>query len=198
MKRNILLYLVLGFGVCLISCDNDVPGKENEEEIIDKVTLTFTPTAGSPVVVTATDPDGEGIADMSPDGDIYLLPNTAYTLTIGVENTVEQEDITLEIEEEGDEHIFFFSFTNGIFSNPVGDGNIDARADAINYDDQDINDQPIGIITTWTTGAENTSDNTFRVVLKHQPGTKSATSTASDGSTDIDQTWTIKITNGPL
>ena len=109
-----------------------------------------------------------------------------------------QIPLTEEIEEEGDEHIFFFSFTNNIFSNPTGDGNIDARAHTINYNDQDVNSQPIGLSTTWTTAAENTENNTFRVVLKHQPGSKSATSTTGDGSTDIDQTWTIKITNGPL
>ncbi|MEQ9231296.1 MAG: hypothetical protein RIF46_11495 [Cyclobacteriaceae bacterium] len=193
MKQKTLI-LGLALATCsLVSCgDDDTPPKENEEEVIDLVTLTFTPDEGSAVVFTATDPDGAGVADMAPDGAITLNANTTYTLAIELENTEEDEDITAEVEEEGDEHIFFFSFTTDIFSDPAGNGNIDARADAVNYLDEDVNDEPIGLSTSWTTGTSS-SDGTFRVVLKHQPDIKSATSTSTDGETDIDISWTINI-----
>jgi hypothetical protein len=45
--------------------------------------------------------------------------------------------------------------------------------------------------TSWTTGAA--SSGTFRVVLKHQPGLKSATSGSSTGETDLDITFETNI-----
>lgn len=180
----------------LVSCgDDDAPAAENEEEVIDLVTLTFTPTGGTPIVVTATDPDGDGAADLSPDGSIDLLVDTEYQLSIKVENTIADEDITVEIAKEDDEHLFLFSFTEGTFSDPAGDGNIDERSDDINYNDEDENGFDLGLSTTWTTSSTTTSSGSFRVVLKHQPDIKSATSTSSDGESDIDITWAINVSN---
>lgn len=194
MKRNLLILGLAIATLSLSSCgDDDAPEKENEEEVIDRVTLTFTPDQGDPIVVTATDPDGDGVQDMAPDGSINLLANTSYELSIGIENTEEGEDIAEEVEEEGDEHMFFFSFTTDIFSDPAGNGNIDTRADAVNYNDEDENGEPIGLSTDWTTDATS-SGGSFRVVLKHQPDIKSSASTSTDGESDIDITWTINIT----
>ena len=194
--KNVLLLLALFSITLLFSCGNDdAPPAENEEELIDLVTLTFTPTGGgSAIVVTATDPDGEGVAELTPDGNIDLASNTAYTLAITMENTEEGEDITAEIATEDDEHMIFFSFTTDIFSNPAGDGNVDNRADALNYSDQDDNGYGVGLSTAWTTGNASTAGS-FRIVLKHQPDIKSATSTSADGGTDVDITWTINISD---
>lgn len=193
--KNLLLIFSLISVATLLSCgDDDLPPLENEEEIIDKVTLTFTPTSGSPIVVTATDPDGEGVMDMSPDSEINLTSGIVYTLQLTFENTVEGEDITEEVEEEGDEHMIFFAFTSGIFSNPTGDGNMDNRTDPLNYNDEDSNGNELGLSTSWTGGSASTGGN-FRIVLMHQPGSKSSTSDSSDGETDVDISWVINITN---
>ncbi|NJC26544.1 T9SS type A sorting domain-containing protein [Neolewinella antarctica] len=110
-------------------------------------------------------------------------------------NSIEGEDITTEIMEEDDEHLFFFAFAEGVFSDPTGDGNIDNRADAVNYKDVDENGFPVGLSTNWTTQA-SMGGGEFRVVLKHQPGIKSATSTTDDGGTDVDLTFTLNtVTN---
>ena len=174
-----------------VTNDPEAPPCENEEEIIDKVTLTFTPTGGGdPIVVVASDPDGPGPLDLEAE-DIVLDESTEYELTLTLENTIEGEDITEEIREEDDEHMFFFAWTDGIFSNPAGDGNFDNRDDAVNYNDQDENGQPVGLSTTWTTAASMDPGGTFRIVLKHQPDIKSATSTAEDGGTDLDLPFNI-------
>ena len=171
--------------------DPDAPPCENEEEIITDVVLTWTPVGGGdPVVATATDPDGEGVLDLMEEGPINLQENTEYTLTVELRNDLEGEDITTEIMEEDDEHQFFFEFTEGIFSSPEGDGNIDNRDDPVNYNDFDENNLPVGLSTGWTT-ATTMSGGSFRIVLKHQPDIKSATSTADDGGTDIDLTFVI-------
>lgn len=190
-------YLRSGFilmGMLLSSCgDDDVPMAEEEEEIIDKMTLTFTPTSGGTTVTAAAlDPDGEGVQDFQLE-EVDLAINTTYRMTILLENTMENENVSEEIAEEDDEHLFFFSFTDGLFSDPTGNGNVDNRADNLNYNDTDGNN-PVGLSTTWTTTGTVSVNNSFRVVLKHQPnGIKSATSSATDGETDIDINWTVNV-----
>jgi len=170
-------------------------GDEEEEEVINEIILTFTPSEGGDAI-TATwfDSDGEGVGNPAID-DINLSSNTAYELSITLANTLgmEAEDITAEIQEEDDEHMFFFSFTNDIFSDPSGDGNADNRNDPLNYNDQDGNGFPVGLLTNWTTGAATGEAGNFTIILKHQPGQKTATSDAMVGGTDVDITLPINI-----
>ena len=102
-----------------------------------------------------------------------------------------------EIEEEGDEHQFFFSFTNNAFSDPTGNGNIDNAidnaSDEINYSDEDVNGNPLGLETSWTTGGSLEETGEFTVRLQHQPDVKTATSGANDGDTDFELTFELNI-----
>ena len=109
-------------------------------------------------------------------------------------------NVTDEVEKEGDEHIFFFAWTNNTFSNPLGNGNIDARADAVNYsggsNSNDGNGKPLGLATMWTSATPvgmATISGTFRVLLKHQPGLKTDTSDSNTGETDLDLTFTLNV-----
>lgn len=170
-------------------------GHDDGEEEINEVTLTFTPTGGGDaIVVKWFDEDGEGVGAPTID-DISLAADTEYDMTVTLTNTLgtEPEDITAEIQEEDDEHQFFFAFTADIFSDPSGDGNIDNRDDPLNYNDEDDNGLPVGLSTKWTTGSATSSDATFQVVLKHQPDLKTATSDATVGGTDIDIEFNISI-----
>lgn len=185
-------FLALGSLIIFSQCnDTDEPAIENEQEIVTDVILTFTDTDGNVVTAKAIDPDGEGFASIEVVDDILLKSNTSYVLSIELENGVTDESLTSEIMGEADEHLFFFSFTENIFSDPIGDGNIDNRQDALNYLDKDEADLPLGLSTSWTTAAANTGK--FRVVLKHQPDIKSAVSAAVDGESDIDLEWNIQI-----
>jgi hypothetical protein len=197
---NILKLVVFPFVIFtmafLSGCNDDDPEREDTPEMITKATLTFTPDAGTPVVVTATDPDGEGVQDISVDGPINLEANKSYTLSISLINELAQPsdpayNITQEVEEEGDEHMLFFEWTNNLFTDPAGNGNVDNRNDDVNYEDQDANSQPLGLETLWIAGGA--SSGTFRVVLKHQPGLKTGTSGSSTGETDLDITFAINI-----
>ena len=170
-------------------------GHNEEEEVINQIVLTFTPAGGGDAI-TATwfDADGEGVGNPTID-DINLVANTDYEMSITLANTLgmDVEDITEEIQEEADEHMFFFGFTADIFSNPAGDGNLDSRSDPVNYNDMDANGLPIGLSTNWTTGGATNSAGSFQVVLKHQPGVKTATSDITDGGTDVDISFQINI-----
>ena len=201
MNLTSLRFLSAGLAIAvtgfLSGCNDDDPKKEDTPELITKATLTFTPSAGgSAVVVTATDPDGEGVQDITVDGPINLGASKSYTLTIALINELAQPsepgyNVTEEVEEESDEHMLFFAWTNNVFNDPSGNGNIDNRSDDVNYEDQDTMALPLGLETFWTTAEASTG--TFRVLLKHQPGLKTSTSTSSIGETDLDITFIINI-----
>lgn len=198
-KSSVLLLVVSILGL-LSGCKKDDPEPENIPEMTTKVKLKFTPTSGSAVEVTATDPDGEGVQDIKIDGPINLVKGTTYTLSLELYNelyksTEEGYNISEEVEEEADEHQFFFEWTDGVFSNPTGNGNIDNKSDPVNYGSSvDSNGLPLGLTTSWTTSATaTTGTKSFRILLKHQPEIKSATSTSADGESDLDLSFTISI-----
>lgn len=201
--KPLMLLLITGSFIFLSGCKNDDPEPENIPELVTKVTLKFTPAGGGAVVtVTATDPDGEGVQDIKVDGPINLLKGTQYSLSLELINGLynpgdDGYNITTEVEEEGDEHQFFFRFSEGAFSSPTGTGNIKDNASSIvgsiNYLDKDVNNLPIGISTSWTTDNVVASAKSFRVVLKHQPEIKSSTSTSLDGESDLDISFVVNV-----
>lgn len=190
MTLSILLSMLF-----LVSCDDEAPAAENEEEIITDVILTFVPQGGgNTVTATAVDPDGEGPRELEIVSNINLAANTTYTLSLNLLNSIEGESITAEVAEEDEEHMFFFGWTADFFSNPTGDGNIGAgnRIDPVNYLDEDAMGNPLGLETSWTTG-EVKNGGSFRMILKHQPNAKSETSDSTDGESDIDISWELSI-----
>ena len=194
-KLNYLLYAVLTLFI-FTACEEDeaAPEEENEVEVFTDVKLVFTPSGGGAAVeAAAQDPDGAGVQELQVLGAINLAANTSYTLTMVIENCLESpcELMNEEIEEEDDEHQFFFAFTNDAFTSPVGNGNIDSASDPLNYNDTDGNGNAIGLNTSWTTGSA--SSGTFTVQLQHQPDVKTATSGATDGDTDFALTFNLNI-----
>ena len=194
---------VLIFHFLLSACSELDPVKEDTPELISRVTLTFTPLNTSvPIVeVTATDPDGEGVKNIVADGPINLSQATTYALSIQLINGLaipgtKGYDLTEEVAEEGDEHQFYFAWTNGVFSDPAGSGNCDSPQGVVNYtggaNSVDTNGLNLGLTTTWTTFV-TTATGTFRVVLKHQPSLKTTTTGTDVGETDLDISFTMNV-----
>jgi hypothetical protein len=199
--KNLQLLAILFSVITIIGCsnnDDDAPEEENEVEVFTDVTLIFTNTANNSDVVRASaqDPDGTGIQELQILDAITLAADTEYTLTYEILNALDPadvEDIGNEILEEDNEHQFFFSFTENVFANPTGNGNIDAAADPINYNDADENGNPVGLSSTWTTSSTAASGASFTVRLQHQPDVKTATSGSNDGDTDFALTFALNI-----
>lgn len=197
MKSQLKIFFIaalLGGVILLSGCDKD-PEPENIPEEITKIVLTFSATGAAPIIVEANDPDLDGPQPIV-IGSIALNANTTYTLSVEFFNgfyepTDPEYNITEEVEEEGAEHQLFFSWSDGVFSSPTGVGNIETTG-TVNYNDVDANNLPIGLSTTWTTGSA-TIGKSFRILLKHQPDVKSATSTYADGDSDLDLTFPISI-----
>lgn len=189
-KPIFYLILLLFSTTFMIGCDDDAPEIENEEEVIAGVTLTFTPVSGgTPLSFTYTDPDGNG-AQQPAITPIVLNANTPYRLDISLTG-LNGEDITAEVREEADEHMFFFGWSDPVFETPAGTGNIPSRTGTVNYTDSDSKNQPLGLTTLWATGDPATGK--FTTILKHQPNIKSGTSTVNDGETDLEIEWDITV-----
>ena len=164
----------------LSSCLKDNLEEENEEEIITTVKLTFVPEGGgNNVVYNFDDPDGPGGTAPTQDS-IILVPNKKYIVTVQLLNKTltPVEDITLEVAEEPEAHRFYYIANGGNIS--VFDLNGDPDGN------------PLGITSTWTTGAAATGSMT--VVLRHYPGNPPDKASAdpvnsTKSSTDVEVTF---------
>lgn len=168
----ILFISSLVFTSCSDNDDHDHDDDDHENELI--TTVTYTLTNGMDVVTLKFDDlDGEGGAVPEYTISGPLTANTTYTGVILLENRTESpaENITDEVEEEADEHEFFY--TSGL--------NIEKT-------DVDGNGNPLGIETTLTTS--DAGSDSITIILRHEP-TKPNDGTADNagGSTDIQVTF---------
>lgn len=185
---------VLALGVLVFaSCneDDDAPKPpKNESELITDLELTFTPvTGGESFTFTWSDPDGPG--GNPPTIETITLPAPgSYIVSIEVfdkSNPNEVESITEEIQEEGDEHQFFF----------IGQGGVENIFSFL-YSDFDENDNPIGLSSVWTFTGPTTAGGQIRVVLRHDlnkfaEGVSVGNIAAAGGETDIDVIFPIVV-----
>lgn len=182
-KASLFLFLAATF---MVGCkkDDDAPKPSsstppaNEEELITTVKITFVDTAGVEpnVVVFFRDPDGDGGNAPTQFDTIRLAANSVYNANLEVldESKNPVENITTEIQEEADEHIFCFTPTN-------------VNLSIIRTDSDGTYE--IGLASQWTVG--NASIGTTQVVLKHQPGVKDGT--CAPGDTDVELNFVTEI-----
>ncbi|MCH6200619.1 hypothetical protein MMU07_13615 [Aquiflexum sp. LQ15W] len=156
-----LLIILSAFVLTFSSCKSDDPVPENEGEVITDVILKFTelnsagsPT-GTPIEVKAIDPDGLELGNSPTIETITLGRGKTYLLEISLFNSIENEDITEEIEEEKEEHQFFF----------LGSAFQGTAILTYSYDDEDIDGNPVGLRGIVQTIGFNTAQ--MRVVLRH-------------------------------
>ncbi len=178
MKKQILLLPILTLVFMFTSCTDD-SDPVNEEEVITTMTVTLTPdTGGTDVVLQTRDLDGEGGEDPTVTVSGPLTSGVSYSGSIVILNEIDNENITEEIEEEDDEHQFFFV---------VGSG-LDVTT---SYDDQDGNGNPVGLSFTLTAGSASGGD--FTVTLRHEPTKPNTGINDAGGETDIEETFVITI-----
>lgn len=182
--KSIRLNLVLCFvvGLLVIGCDSDDPGDSGagEEELITRVTLTFTPESGGAVVTaSASDPDGDG-TDFQID-TINLIANTTYAASVEVADDINNADVTAEIIEEADEHQLFYFPADGVMDRLL-----------ITYNDSDENGLPVGLNLIVAVSGTTPASGTLRVVLSHYDEGPKDGQTQSDES-DVDLIFPVEV-----
>jgi hypothetical protein len=155
--------------------DDDDPDPTDEGEVITSVTLSLTPEGkGQDASATIDATSGTPVQN----GPLTLKPNTTYDATITLAGP--SGDITEEIREEGNEHLFVFTATP-------------AALLTMTAADTDKNNRPIGLDATVTTGEAGTG--TLKVVLKHQPGNLKTGTNTTAGETDIEVNFEVIVAN---
>jgi hypothetical protein len=169
----------------LSSCKKDTGEEENEEEVVTTLQLSFVPVGGgTSLTYKFDDPDGPGGTNPTTD-QIVLAMNTTYNVTVQLLNKTANpvEDITTEVAAEAEAHRFYYEPSSG--SN-VAVSNMNNDADGV----------PVGITSTWTTGAAATG--TMKVTLRHYPGNppnKAADDpvSSSKSSTDVEVDFSTRV-----
>lgn len=181
------LTYIAGLVLCalmLSACDSTEPDDDEgagEEELITRVVLALE-GGGETVTATADDPDGDGV-DIQVE-TLTLTPGTVYNGSVEVYNDLADEpaeqDVTAEIEEEDDEHQFFYT---------VGGFGDNVRVDITDFDDNEL---PLGLSFQVTATDAASGSGTLNVVLSHYDDEPKNGVDRSD-ETDIDVTFPVEI-----
>ncbi len=182
--KNQLGWLLLVAVIITVGCKKDEGSDPDDpNELITTVNLVFTePGTTNTQSVSYKDPDGGGGA--APIiGRLSLSPNKTYTLTVQVldESKNPVGNVTAEIEEKKDEHLFVYTPT------PVS-------LMSFTVNDKDARGYPVGLSATVKTGTAATGK--LQVVLRHQPpvgGKPVKDGTPGPGSSDFDGTFAVEI-----
>lgn len=177
VTRSILsLVMVMIF---LSSCKKDDPTPVNEEEVITTLKVVLTPAGGGiPVTLEFKDQDGDGSNPPVKTVSGPLSANKTYTgvITLLDESRAVVKDITEEVDEEAEEHLFCFVVTGSNLT--------------VTASDADSNGLPVGLSSSWiTTSAGSTS---VKITLRHQPGTKTGLCPGT-GETDVEVDFSLVV-----
>ena len=179
------LFAVIVTTMTISSCreDDTPPPPVNEEEVITTLNVFLTDTAGNTITFSFVDLDGDGGNAPTITGGT-LMTGMTYSGSMSLLNESETpaEDITIEIQEEDDEHQFFFSSDDATFA----------------YTDQDGNGNPVGLTFDMTTGSTSNSNASMTVILRHEPdkagaGVSDGDITNAGGETDIEVTFPFEL-----
>ncbi|MFT5168052.1 MAG: hypothetical protein ACI8P3_003291 [Saprospiraceae bacterium] len=183
-EKFLFIALVFTTSLFFTACEKDDPEIPNEEELITTLKYNLTPTGGgTSITLSFQDLDGDGGDNPAITGG-NLAANQTYTGTLELLNDSKTpaESITEEIEEEKEEHQFFFQ------------SNVSNLT--IAYSDQDANGNPVGLTSILTTGAAESG--TITILLRHEPnksasGVSDGDITNAGGETDIEVTFPVNV-----
>lgn len=180
-------YLYILVAVLLFaSCKKDEAIEPTDDnELITRVELTFINSATNALVkYSFQDKDGDPKTAPEKFDKIVLSKGVTYIMSIEVFDDTKSpvKDITYEIDEESDVHLFVYKTTPATLLTTT-------------IQDIDKNGLPIGL-TAKVLASSTAGTGKFNVLLKHQPelnGVKVKTGQEAGGSTDIDLSFDVEV-----
>lgn len=166
MNINRYLYLLSFVLISYRFTSCDKPGDDDEageQEFITKVTIRLEEQGSNNVIdIVWSDPDGDGRGDFA--GTANFKANRTYKGSITLLNELAtdpaERDVTKEIEEEADEHQFFYTFSNNL-----------APFTTVTITDRDKRGLPVGLkfdlVTSALPGGTASLTGSLNVVLSH-------------------------------
>jgi hypothetical protein len=161
-------------------CKHDEHDHNHENELITTVKVHLVPPGGGMVMATWKDltpnePTGVTVDTLRLDSGLVYSGRIELT-----DETVNPAvDRTSEIEKEKDEHLFVYKQT------PSSPALLD-----VSIADTDSKGRPFGKL--FSLKAKNEGIGKFRVVLRHQPGTKDGTEGPGDTDVDVEIPFVVK------
>lgn len=190
MKNNIIKYATIATlaAVSFTACKKDEVATPTpvEQELITTVKLNVTNGEGFNKTFVYKVENGFGSTTQGTvtKDDIVLAPGKQYDVEVTLLNEKKSpaEDVTEEVKNESNDHLFLFQSTpvTGAGSVSFSDGNKDGNGNPLN--------QKIKFTTaTAGTGA-------LTLTLKHEPTNKAATTPdAAGGETDVEAIFNVKL-----
>ncbi|MCS6991755.1 MAG: hypothetical protein NZL95_07825 [Chitinophagales bacterium] len=175
--------VILLFLIAVACRDENPPPPAHPSEVITTVQLKFSSVddPSEEFWVVFSDPDGIGGNPPVRFDSIRLKSTKTYEceITLIDESHTPAHDLTHEIEQEADDHQFYFL--------PSG---VDV---VVTYADADSKGRPIGLKSLWQCGAAG--QGTMTLILKHKPGLKGDSDPPTVGDTDIEVAFTMFVVN---
>ncbi|MFI8379532.1 type 1 periplasmic binding fold superfamily protein [Leeuwenhoekiella sp. NPDC079379] len=191
IKYTILALVAL---INLNSCSSDddaVPAIINEEEVITTLSVTLVPQTGATVILTSRDLDGDGPNPpvITISGPLQAGMRYSGSLILQNETVSPAELINEEIEEEADEHQFFYRLTGGLDATVT-------YSDSENDYLSNSSANPVGL--EFSLQANAVSSGGLTITLIHEPakdaaGVVNGDITNAAGETDVEQTFNLSI-----
>jgi hypothetical protein len=176
-NRAMIVLLLSSF---VFACNKNDNNPGNVQEQITTMRLSLRETgSGTTRIFEYKDPDWAGGNPPVKFDPIVLSPSRNYTCTIELlnESGSAAVNLTAEIIAEAEDHQFYFE--------PAG-----ANISVINLD-TDSKGLPLGITSTWNTGA--VGNGTIKITLKHKPNAKAVGDLVTKGDTDIEVNFTAQV-----
>lgn len=157
---------------CKPTCEKnpDDPECADPQEVITTLKVLVTDSASGVLVNTFRFKDADANGTPEVFDTIRLNANKTYNVAVQVwdDSKTPAENITEEVEEEKNDHAFFYTISNLNL--------------AVTKTDVDDNNLPIGLQSRWVTGSAGSGLVTIK--LKHQPGVKDGSE--APGETDVE------------
>ncbi|MDX1420240.1 MAG: hypothetical protein R3181_09760 [Rubricoccaceae bacterium] len=168
-------FAFLAVALAFAGCDTNEPDPigPGEEELVTEVTLTLVNTADASdtVTITASDPDGDGAGITFSPSRAALQAGATYDGSIELRDTINDEDITEEVEEEAEEHLFRYTL---------------APSGSVTVTDEDANGFDVGLQFQVAVDAAAAGDGTLNVVLYHFDEEPKTGNDATSDEIDVD------------
>lgn len=180
MKTKFKFLPVLVFVAVLMSCeDDDAPEQINEDELITTVRYEMVDGSGNTVTFLQVDNDADGPNPPTTTVTGTILANTTYSGSVSFLNELETpaDNITLEVQQEADEHEVFYG--------------VNTAGVAISKIDNDGNGNPLGLQTNVSTGAAG--NGSLTITLIHEPVKPNTGLTSAGGEADVVATFNFNV-----
>lgn len=175
-KTNFLKIAILSFsiGFSAMSCKEENPSPNEENELITTIRLRLTDSNGGTLSAAWKDLTPNDGAGRTID-TLFLEDSTEYSGTIEFLDETKNPvmDLTEEIRNESKDHLIVYKTVS-----PLTNDNLE-----VTRTDKDQNNFEIGL--TYNFNTRFVGNGSLQVILRHQPGEKNGTETPGDSDVDV-------------